>query len=1065
MWSVHTVRRGDTAGFAAPRFYQVDVTGGNIAASATQAATHDPDGANVLYRFVPSLALNRAGDMALGYSTSSSTTKPAIKYAGRLATDAVNTLPLSEQLLIQGTGTQVGNCGASACTRWGDYTAMTLDPDGCRFWYTNEYYAADGLNFLTRIGSFAFPSCTPVTTGSLSGTVTNSASNPVSGATVALGSRVTTTNVAGQYTFASLPSGSYPREVASSAGYVAVSATNIVVPDGGTATRDFTLAAAPTSGCFIDTTQTDFEAGIATNCDLSGAPGDVKLTNAPTIDQQNGSLGNTGVGITVATFGGQTFTPATSGLLTRADINLFCSGCTGTTPNLTLSLRATSGGLPTGADLASATISGFSNGSTAYYTATFAVAPSLTAGVQYALVLRPTANPSAGVYALTRSGTDVYTGGTRVAGAGSGTVWSIPLSGGVSTDAGFKIYIQDGYKANGGLISGLKDANPSVGFNTNWATIAWNASVPANTSLQFQVAAGNSATGPFNFVGPDGTAATFFTNGASLSQFNGNRYLKYQASFASTDNSATPTLNDITICFSNTPPKALTSATPGSGQQGATLNVALVGVSTNFAQGTTTASFGAGITVNTVTVGDATHATANITIAVGAATGARNVTATTGGEVVTLPNGFSVTPQVPASLTLNPGASGQGAQVTTPFATPLSVTVKDAFNNAVSGVTVTFTAPASGASGTFSNATNSVATVSDGSGVASAGTFIANATVGGPYNVSASASGVSAVNFALTNLKRSQTIAFTSTPPRNAEGGGATYTPVAIATSGLTVAMTIDASATSICSISGGMVSFIATGTCVIDANQAGNGAYNAAPQVQQSVTVNAPPTRTWVSRNGDDGNLCTLSLPCLTFQAAHDLTGANGEINCLGSGDYGQLTITKSITIKCSGLMASIAAASGAGITIAAGAADKIVIDGLDIEGLSTGSVGISVGASSKVHVLNTTVRNFASQGIALNASNTHVFIDNSFIIGNPTGVFVGGTNNIASLTSSSVRASPTASLNAATASAIIGAQSSVINDSPVGIARAPGAQVISVGPSNLVTGAGTFTLTLPFE
>jgi streptogramin lyase len=312
--------------------------------------------------------------------------------------------------------------------------------------------------------------------------------------------------------------------------------------------------------------------------------------------------------------------------------------------------------------------------------------------------------------------------------------------------------------------------------------------------------------------------------------------------------------------------------------------------------------------------------------------------------------------------------------------------------------------------------------------------------------------------------KGSQTIAFASTAPSNAVVGGPTYTVAATATSGLAVAFT--GATPSICTVAGSTVSFVATGACVINANQSGNGSYNAAPQVQQTVTVGQPASaHTWVSRNGSDSNPCTVAAPCQTFQAAHDLTGASGEINCLNSGDYGPLIISKSITIKCSGLMASIAAASGAGITIAAGAADKIVIDGLDIEGLSTGSVGISVGASSKVHVLNTTVRNFASQGIALNASNTHVFIDNSFVIGNPTGVFVSGTNNIASLTSSSVRASPTASLNAATASAIIGAQSSVINDSPVGIARAPGAQVISVGPSNLVTGAGTFTLTLPFE
>src|SRR5207253_88952 len=175
LWVSHTVRRGSTTGFAAPRYYQIGVNNGSVAATTTQGATFDPDGANVIHRFMPSLAVDRAGDMALGYSTSSSTTKPAIKYAGRLSTDPINTLPQSEQVQTQGSGTQVGDCGGAACTRWGDYSAMTLDPDGCTFWNTNMYYLADGLNHQTRIGAFRFLTCSPLGGGgSISGTVTTS---------------------------------------------------------------------------------------------------------------------------------------------------------------------------------------------------------------------------------------------------------------------------------------------------------------------------------------------------------------------------------------------------------------------------------------------------------------------------------------------------------------------------------------------------------------------------------------------------------------------------------------------------------------------------------------------------------------------------------------------------------------------------------------------------------------------------------------------------------------------------------------------------------------------------
>jgi hypothetical protein len=155
LWDVHTVR-GSSSTQAAVRYYQVTVTGGQVAASATQGATWNPDPSN---RFMPSVAVDRLGDMALGYSVSSSTLYPAIRYAGRLAGDPLNTLTQTETSLIEGTGSQVGDCGGSTCTRWGDYTAMALDPDGCTFWYTNQYYPVSGLDHHTRIGSFRFASC------------------------------------------------------------------------------------------------------------------------------------------------------------------------------------------------------------------------------------------------------------------------------------------------------------------------------------------------------------------------------------------------------------------------------------------------------------------------------------------------------------------------------------------------------------------------------------------------------------------------------------------------------------------------------------------------------------------------------------------------------------------------------------------------------------------------------------------------------------------------------------------------------------------------------------------
>lgn len=554
IWTTHTVRRGDTTGFAAPRWYQADVTGGNVNANLSQASTWDPDGANVLHRFMPSLAVNRLGDLALGYSTSSSTAKPAIKYAGRLAGDVINTFSQTEQTLIQGTGTQTGNCGSTACARWGDYSAMTLDPDGCTFWYTNMYYAVDGLDHQTRIGSFAYPACVPVGAGgTLSGTVTAAAGGtPISGARVTIGSRSTTTNGSGFYSFGSIPAGTYTSVAIAASGFTSGSANPVVVTDGATVIKNLALSSAAQNACLVDTTQSDFQTGVFGGVELLTSAGDVLLEKLPDTSQQNATLSTSGVGITVTTFGGQTFTPSISGALSKAEVNLFCSACTGTTPSLTLSIRATSGGLPTGADLATATIAGFNSGSSVNYLATFASPLVVTAGTQYAFLIRPSANPSAGTYALTRSATDVYAGGTRVSGTTGGTVWSIPITSTVSTDAGFKIYIDFGFPANGNLASGLKDSNPAAGSIVNWGTFSWTTTAPANTSVRFQIAASNVATGPFNFVGPDGTASTFFTASvASLSQFRGFRYLKYKSYLATTDASVTPALNDVTTCFAN----------------------------------------------------------------------------------------------------------------------------------------------------------------------------------------------------------------------------------------------------------------------------------------------------------------------------------------------------------------------------------------------------------------------------------------------------------------------------------------------------------------------------------
>ncbi|HEX9236154.1 MAG TPA: hypothetical protein VF972_07730, partial [Actinomycetota bacterium] len=119
-----------------------------------QEGTYAPD--DGVHRWMGSVAMDKLGDLAVGFSVSNGKTVfPGIRYAGRLATDPLGQLSRGEAVLFDGSGSQLG------VNRWGDYTAMSVDPsNGCTFWYVNEYYQRSALShWQTRIGSFKFSGC------------------------------------------------------------------------------------------------------------------------------------------------------------------------------------------------------------------------------------------------------------------------------------------------------------------------------------------------------------------------------------------------------------------------------------------------------------------------------------------------------------------------------------------------------------------------------------------------------------------------------------------------------------------------------------------------------------------------------------------------------------------------------------------------------------------------------------------------------------------------------------------------------------------------------------------
>ncbi len=117
-----------------------------------QQGTYAPD---TVFRWMGSIAMDQVGDIAVGYSASSSDINPAIRYTGRVPDDPLGTLE-TENSIIKGMGSQQPTLG-----RWGDYSSITVDPiDDCTFWYTTEYLKTDGrFNWNTRIASFQFPNC------------------------------------------------------------------------------------------------------------------------------------------------------------------------------------------------------------------------------------------------------------------------------------------------------------------------------------------------------------------------------------------------------------------------------------------------------------------------------------------------------------------------------------------------------------------------------------------------------------------------------------------------------------------------------------------------------------------------------------------------------------------------------------------------------------------------------------------------------------------------------------------------------------------------------------------
>ncbi|HET6311627.1 MAG TPA: hypothetical protein VFH00_11575 [Candidatus Nitrosotalea sp.] len=216
-----------------------------------QEGTYAPDSS---WRWMGSINMDQAGNIAAGYSVSSSTISPQIHYTGRLATDVAGIMTQGENTIINGGGSQTGGLA-----RWGDYSSLAVDPtDDCTFFHANEYLKASGsFNWSTRIASFKLPSC-PATapTPDFSLSVTPSSQTVTQGASATYTVNITRT---GGFTGAvSLSFGSSPTGLSGTFSpnqTTAASSTLTVPTTPSTGTGPYTITVTGT-GTGVPTTRT-----------------------------------------------------------------------------------------------------------------------------------------------------------------------------------------------------------------------------------------------------------------------------------------------------------------------------------------------------------------------------------------------------------------------------------------------------------------------------------------------------------------------------------------------------------------------------------------------------------------------------------------------------------------------------------------------------------------------------------------------------------------------------------------------------------------------------------------
>jgi len=270
----HSVDAG--SGRVGVRWYELRSPG---AASPTvfQQGTFAPS--DTLYRWMGSIAMDKVGNIAMGYSVSDSNSFPSIKFTGRVPGDTLGTME-TEANIITGSGSQ--DDGSGSVSRWGDYSAMTVDPvDDCTMWYTNEYLPATGaFNWDTHINSFRFPTCQQTALSSVKVSPTMVVGGTPSNGTITLTSQAT-------------GAGAVVTLMSSNTAVATVPASMTV--DAGATTAPFTVTTKTVTSTQTVTITATYS-GVSKTATLTVVP----ATPAVTLSQTSLNFGNQTVGTTSA---------------------------------------------------------------------------------------------------------------------------------------------------------------------------------------------------------------------------------------------------------------------------------------------------------------------------------------------------------------------------------------------------------------------------------------------------------------------------------------------------------------------------------------------------------------------------------------------------------------------------------------------------------------------------------------------------------------------------------------------------------------------------------------------